>query len=407
MNELSNANTSTTVKKLNLLKEQMNAFKADFEGILQNYEKESPKIIIENLSLILSLLLNCISHIDLELTQNKLRKFRIKKIKRKTIKSDTKPKVKDKNDVSEELLDVNIDEFVQKKSKTENYFDDIKEDIEENITAENLDDPIFQHEEMAAPTDIELVKNEIIEYEENDIEPDDSVLENLPSKSAKVYSCDICNRKWQSLEALLHHKKTFDHEAVKCQECDRHFPYPKDLKRHTLKHSNEKPWCCDLCGKTFRSEWNVKFHKERVHGDKTKDIPCKICDKTFAFEDLLKAHIRNMHKQEKSWACEQCGKTFKLKQALLRHMVTHTDERPFKCDICEKLFKSARDLTAHQRTHSAIKLYECEECDVSLTHQSSMVRHYRTVHKMIKTVKTKQPVFTLDTAASVPDSSLS
>ena len=148
MNVLSNANTSTTVENLNLLKEQMNAFKADFEGILQNYEKESPKIIIENLSLILSLLSNCKSHIDLELTQNKLRKFRIKKIKRKTIKSDIKLKVKDKNDLSEELSDVNIDEFVQKKSKTENYIDDIKEDIEENITAENLDDPIFQHEGM-------------------------------------------------------------------------------------------------------------------------------------------------------------------------------------------------------------------------------------------------------------------
>ena len=25
----------------------------------------------------------------------------------------------------------------------------------------------------------------------------------------------------------------------------------------------------------IRSEWNVKFHKERVHGDKAKDIPCK------------------------------------------------------------------------------------------------------------------------------------
>ncbi len=39
--------------------------------------------------------------------------------------------------------------------------------------------------EMTASDDMELVKNEIIEYEENDIEPDDSVLENLPSNSEK------------------------------------------------------------------------------------------------------------------------------------------------------------------------------------------------------------------------------
>ena len=62
-----------------------------------------------------------------------------------------------------------------------------------------------------------------------------------------------------------------------------------------------------------------------------------------------------------------------------------------------------RDLTAHERSHSRVKLYECEECQVSLTHQSSMVRHYRTVHKMVKTVKTKQPVL----SASVPDNSVS
>ena len=49
--------------------------------------------------------------------------------------------------------------------------------------------------ETTAPVDIELVKNEMIEYEENDIEPDDSVLENLPSKSAKGL---FYKKKWVS-----------------------------------------------------------------------------------------------------------------------------------------------------------------------------------------------------------------
>ena len=52
--------------------------------------------------------------------------------------------------------------------------------------------------ETTAPVDIELVKNEMIEYEENDIEPDDSVLENLPSNSEKSAKGLFYKKKWVS-----------------------------------------------------------------------------------------------------------------------------------------------------------------------------------------------------------------
>jgi uncharacterized Zn-finger protein len=49
------------------------------------------------------------------------------------------------------------------------------------------------------------------------------------------------------------------------------------------------------------------------------------------------------------FACEKCPKTFDVRNALKRHMSTHSDERPFVCLKCESGFKRAYDLKRHVR----------------------------------------------------------
>lgn len=348
--------------------------------------QDSPEIILDNLSLVISLLANCRSHLDVKSSLSNLKLNSTSTLKEKSL-DVIKVEVTDKsdvNDVSECLDDTNASE--------------IKEDVEMNSDC----DPLIEPEEIITTNTEDYCKLEIKEGESTNekIDLKDSFKVDDFDSNDKIkiktsndgYSCDLCNRTWQSNKALQKHRRTFDHEALRCNDCGRYFAYPKDLKRHLLSHSNEKPFCCDICGKTLRTKWNVQFHKERVHGNKTKELPCNICGKSFAYEEYLKSHMKIAHTTEKCWACEQCGVTFNIKQSLSRHMQTHTEERPYQCDFCEKTFKSERDLGAHQRTHSIVKPYQCEECEVSLTHQSSMVRHYRTVHKIVKTVKYKPPV---------------
>jgi len=360
--------------------------------------QESPEIILDNLSLAISLLANCRSHLDVEsrsISKDNLKEKSLDVIKVEfTDKADVINKDKISGDKNTKEADVNKN----KEGLDDSIISEIKEDVDMNSDI----DPLIETEDINTANADNNCKKEIHESQiinekinfENSSNCSDSMneLKSITLSTNGGYSCDICNRIWQSNKALQKHKRTFDHEALRCNDCGRYFAYPKDLKRHLLSHSNEKPFCCDLCGKTLRTKWNVQFHKERVHGNKAKELSCKVCGKSFAYDEYLKSHMKIAHTREKCWACEQCGVTFNIKQSLTRHMQTHTEERPFQCDICEKAFKSERDLGAHQRTHSLVKPYQCEECEVSLTHQSSMVRHYRTVHKIVKTVKYKPPV---------------
>ena len=73
---------------------------------------------------------------------------------------------------------------------------------------------------------------------------------------------------------------------------------------------------------------------------------------------------REIHREQRDWKCDICGKSLQNYSALKRHEVTH-NEPDKKCSFCDKNFSDKSDLIKHEKTHtqSTKKIAECCFCE--------------------------------------------
>ena len=67
---------------------------------------------------------------------------------------------------------------------------------------------------------------------------------------------------------------------------------------------------------------------------------------------------------EKSFVCNDCGKSFSQAWRLKTHQHVHTGEKSFSCTDCGKSFTAAGNLKKHQRVHTGEKPFSCNDWEV-------------------------------------------
>ncbi|XP_055793266.1 zinc finger protein 892-like [Salvelinus fontinalis] len=175
----------------------------------------------------------------------------------------------------------------------------------------------------------------------------------------------------QSMVEHYSKPSTMSRKTHRCRDCGEMFAMKADLQRHVTLFK-KRPSECRFCKINYNSTCKLKAHVRLCHSGKPYTSP--VCGKTFKLKGDLSKHMKT-HMGDKSFKCGDCGKSFNQKWTLRKHKLTHTGEKPFICGECGKSFYQKGDLSRHIRTHTGEKLFLCGDCGKSFNLKGNLRKH--------------------------------
>lgn len=140
-------------------------------------------------------------------------------------------------------------------------------------------------------------------------------------KPVKTIACHLCDTKVTGQGPFVQHYEEFHPEEKRytCKFCKLHFRYIREVLEHQRRHTGERPFKCDKCGKGFVNDRHLASHKKYRHPDRIRlnTFACSKCERKFNNKSALTAH---MYKHSETVAfCKTCGRSFRFKTQFARH----------------------------------------------------------------------------------------
>ena len=206
----------------------------------------------------------------------------------------------------------------------------------------------------------------------------DTHLKKLKNKADKANKkkCWNCFKKFLEEEFSVH-KESCKPKKAQCSDCGKILSNKKKLNDHMIIHTHpNKLFSCNICDKKYRTDKDLFKHKKSSHIDLRT---CDICGASIrggkgALKDHIKTHEEN---RERPHACHKCGKSFYKPQLLKTHLESHTEQKLFSCVSCGKSFSRKALLKQHEMVHSDIVPFSCSICSKTYKYRSTLQKHMR------------------------------
>ena len=143
---------------------------------------------------------------------------------------------------------------------------------------------------------------------------------------------------------------------------------------------------------------NIKFEVKQENMDPLKEHKCEYCGKEFRRKDTLTRHVKS-HLNLREFPCTECDKAFNTKPDLKNHLKIHAAKRvanaqngqngttgegenidslwKHKCEFCGKLFLRKDNLTRHVKSHLNLREFPCTECDKAFNSKPDLKNHLK------------------------------
>ena len=185
-------------------------------------------------------------------------------------------------------------------------------------------------------------------------------------------TCSVCLNMSSDKNARLRHESLVhakDPQKYECQQCDKSYSNINALTYHVTKHQEDvvKP-CCVQCGSQFSSSDSLAKHLEFVHHEGAKHArhECDVCGKSFTLETNLKRHDRESH----------FGSKFNID-----YYEGYKPLAIFECRECDMKFKRSSDLKRHTKSAHSKTTFQCNDCERSFSRKDSLNRHVKLKHE--------------------------
>ena len=196
---------------------------------------------------------------------------------------------------------------------------------------------------------------------------------SLTHTGERPHKCDVCDYAGiTSCSLKVHMRSHTGDKPHKCPSCNYACTQAGSMKRHLLIHSGEKPYNCDHCEYTSVEAGHMTRHQLRHNG--VKPYNCDHCEYKCAQKGQLRIHIR-IHSGERPYGCNKCEYAAITVGNLKKHLFVHSGEKPVKCPKCSQCFTQTGSLKMHMRLHSGQKPFVCSECDYACNQAGSLRVH--------------------------------